>query len=131
MNMTRKQKMQEVIDYYFQLKNVKPNPSQRQHSYGYHARHANALLDMTDHRSVAAATDALRIVAEWADSINRNWEISTAVKYFLQLDDLKPKKEPYYNDWPMKKRDDNGQWFVVINGEWLKFAGEEEEIEWR
>ena len=39
-----------------------------------------------------------------------------------------PIKKPYYNNNPIQES--HGQKFVIIKGEWKKFAGEESDIEW-
>jgi hypothetical protein len=51
------------------------------------------------------------------------------------LDRLKPKeivKKPFYKNNPMVWSETKKKWFVISpQGEWLEFAGKNDEIEWR
>jgi len=51
------------------------------------------------------------------------------------LDKLKPKaivKKPYFMNQPMVWSQTKRKWFVIDDGgEWLEFAGKENQIEWK
>jgi hypothetical protein len=81
------------------------------------------------------AVEAIDRVAEWAKSRNLDYTIETVFKKWLELDRLKPKeivKKPYYHNDPMVWSETRKKWYVISpEGEWLEFAGKEDEIEWK
>ena len=82
-----------------------------------------------------AAKDAIKKVADWANSRKLDYTIETVFKKWLELDTLKPKeivKKPFYRNDPMIWSETRKKWFVVTKaGEWLEYADKEEKIEWR
>jgi len=81
------------------------------------------------------AKEAIDKVAQWAKSRGLDYAIETVFKKWLELDRLKPKeivKKPYYEGNPMVWSQTHKKWYVIDeNGEWLEFAGDEKDIEWR
>ena len=101
--------------------------------YSRHVRAAKQLLELAG--SLKKAIGAIDKVAEWAKSRNLDYTIETVFKRWLELDRLKPKeivKKPYYLGNPMVWSETKRKWYVISpEGEWLEFAGKEEEIEWK
>ena len=81
------------------------------------------------------AKEAITIIAEWAKSRKLDYSIETVFKKWLELDKLKPKaivKKPYFMNQPMVWSQTKRKWFVIDDGgEWLEFAGKENQIEWK
>ena len=130
--------IQEIVNHYFiskgfSLEKIKSNAQQKKIIYSRHVRAAKQLLELAGSRKKAFA--AIDKVAEWAKSRNLDYSIETVFKKWLELDRLKPKeivKKPYYQGNPMVWSEIKKKWYVITpEGEWLEFAGKEDEIEWR
>jgi len=77
------------------------------------------------------AKKAIDVVAEWAKSRGLDYAIETVFKKWLELDRLRPKeivKKPYYDGNPMVWSETKK---ITPEGEWLEFAGDDKDIEWR
>ena len=85
--------------------------------------------------SVEKAKQAIKVVADWANSRKLDYAIETIFKKWLELDRLKPKeivKKPFYQDRPMVWSETKQKWYVIsVSGQWLEFADKESRIEWR
>jgi len=130
--------IQRVVNHYFNtkgltLKEIKESAKKKKIIYSRHVRAAKQLLELAGSRK--KAMEAIDRVAEWAKSRNLDYAIETVFKKWLELDRLKPKeiiKKPYYQGNPMIWSETRKKWYVISpEGEWLEFAGREEEIEWR
>lgn len=130
--------IQQVVNCYFATKGlnlaqVKEDAKKRKIIYSRYTRPAKELIELAG--SVAKAKKAIETVAAWAQSRDLDYSIETVFKKWLELDRLKPKevvKKPYYWGNPMVWSRTKKKWFVVKEeGEWLEFAGKEEEIEWK
>jgi len=127
-----------IITHYFKSKNVsleelKKNAKKRKIIYSRFTKPAKQLLELSG--SVEKAKEAIDKVANWANSRNLDYAIETVFKKWLELDRLKPKeivKKPFYKNNPMVWSETKKKWFVISpQGEWLEFAGKNDEIEWR
>jgi len=130
--------IRQVITHYFEtkglsLEEVKKNSKKRKIIYSRFTKPAKQLLELAG--STEKAKEAITKVAEWAKSRGLDYAIETVFKKWLELDRLKPKeivKKPYYQGNPMVWSGTHRRWYVItLEGEWLEFAGKEEEIEWR
>jgi hypothetical protein len=130
--------IQRIVNHYFYtkgltLKEIKESAKKKKIIYSRHVRAAKQLLELAG--SLKKAIEAIDKVAEWAKSRNLDYAIETVFKKWLELDRLKPKeivKKPYYQGNPMVWSESRKKWYVINQeGEWLEFAGKEEEIEWR
>ena len=130
--------IQEIINHYFYTKGltlgqIKDDAKKKKIIYSRYTRPAKQLLELAG--SVKKAFKAIDKVAEWAKSRNLDYSIETVFKKWLELDRLKPKeivKKPYYQGNPMVWSETKRKWYVISpEGDWLEFAGKEEEIEWR
>jgi len=130
--------IQEIVNHYFYTKGlslgeIKENAKKKKIIYSRFTRPAKQLLELAG--SVKKAKAAIDKVAEWAKSRDLDYAIETVFKKWLELDKLKPKeivKKPYYNNNPMIWSETRKKWYVIApDGEWLEFAGKEEDIEWR
>jgi ribosomal protein S13 len=130
--------IRQIITHYFQTKNVslkelKRNARKRKIIYARFTRPAKQLLELAG--SLEKAKEAISKVAEWAQSRGLDYAIETVFKKWLELDRLKPKeivKKPYFQGNPMIWSETKKKWYVISpEGEWLEFAGNESEIEWR
>lgn len=131
-------KIQEIVNHYFYskgltLENIKKDAKKKKIIYSRFTRPAKQLLELAG--SVKKAKQAINRVAEWAKSRNLDYAIETVFKKWLELDRLKPKeivKKPYFQDNLMVWSETKKKWYVIDkDGNWLEFAGKEEEIEWR
>jgi hypothetical protein len=131
-------KIQEIVNHYFYskgltLEQIKKDAKKKKIIYSRFTRPAKQLLQLAG--SVKKAKEAINIIAEWAKSRNLDYTIETVFKRWLELGRLKPKeivKKPYYLDNPMVWSDLKRKWYVIDEaGNWLEFAGKEEDIEWR
>lgn len=131
-------KIQEIVNHYFYSKGytldqIKEDAKKKKIIYSRFTRPAKQLLELAG--SVRKAKSAIDRVAEWAKTRGLDYSIETVFKKWLELDRLKPKeivKKPYYQDNPMVWSETKRKWFVIDEaGNWLEFAGKEEEIEWR
>ncbi len=130
--------IQEIINHYFftkgfSLEDIKENSKKKKIVYSRHTRPAKDLLELAG--STKKAKKAIDKVAAWAKSRNLDYAIETVFKKWPEIDKLKAKekeKKPYYCGDLMVKSKRNGKWYVIDkSGEWLEFAGKEEDIEWR
>ena len=130
--------IQEVINHFFYTKGytlpqIKEDAKKRKIIYSRFTRPAKELIELAG--SKEDAKNAISIVSDWAKSRNLDYAIETVFKKWLELDKLKPKevvKKPFYNEDPMVWSQMKKKWFVVNNdGEWLEFAGEEKDINWK
>ncbi|MDI6603133.1 MAG: hypothetical protein QME57_03405 [Patescibacteria group bacterium] len=130
--------IQRIVNHYFYtkgltLKEIKKSAKKKKIIYSRHVRAAKQLLELAGSRK--KAIEAMDRVAEWAKSRNLDYAIETVFKKWLELDRLKPKeiiKKPYYQENPMVWSEMKRKWYVISpEGEWLEFAGKEDEIEWR
>jgi len=130
--------IQRIVNHYFYtkgltLKEIKESAKKKKIIYSRHVRAAKQLLELAG--PLKKAIGAIDKVAEWAKSRNLDYSIETVFKKWLELDRLKPKeivKKPYYQGNPMVWSETKRKWYVIDEaGNWLEFAGKEEEIEWR
>jgi len=130
--------IQAIVNHYFYtkgltLKEIKANARKKKIIYSRHVKSAKQLLELAGSRK--KAVEAMDKVVEWAKSRNLDYAIETVFKKWLELGKLKPKeiiKKPYYQGNPMVWSETKKKWYVISSeGEWLEFAGEENEIEWK
>jgi len=130
--------IREIVTYYFETKGIsldqlKRDSKKRKIIYSRFTKPARELLILSG--SVAKAKQAMHKVADWAKSRNLDYAIETVFKKWLELDKLKPKeivKKPYYKNNPMVWSETRKKWYVISDeGEWLEFAGKQQDIEWR
>ncbi len=130
--------IRQIITFYFETKGVslqelKKSAKKRKIIYSRFTKPAKQLLELAG--SIEKAKKAIKKVADWANSRNLDYAIETVFKKWLELDRLKPKeivKKPFYRGDPMVWSETKKKWYVITpEGEWLEFAGKEEEIEWR
>jgi len=130
--------IQKIVNHYFftkglSLEEIKENAKKKKIIYSRFTRPAKQLLELAG--SIKKAKEAISKVAEWAKSRNLDYAIETVFKKWLELDRLKPKevvKKPYFHNDPMVWSETRKKWYVITpEGDWLEFAGKEEEIEWR
>jgi len=133
-----KNRIRVVITHFFKtkgidLKTLKIAVRKKKIIYSRYTRPAKQLLELAG--SIEKAKKAIDKVAEWAKSRGLDYSIETVFKKWLELDRLKPKeivKKPYYKEMPMVWSETHQKWYVISpEGEWLEFAGKENEIEWR
>jgi len=127
-----------IITHYFETKGLslgelKKSAKKRNIIYSRFTKPAKQLLELAG--SIEKAKEAIDKVAEWATSRGLDYVIETVFKKWLELDRLKPKeivKKPYYQGNPMIWSQTHRKWYVISpEGNWLEFAGKEEDIEWR
>lgn len=130
--------IREIVTYYFETKGISLDQLKRDSRkgkiiYSRFTKPAQELLILSG--SVEKAKEAIRKVAEWANSRNLDYAIETVFKKWLELDRLKPKeivKKPFYQGNPMVWSQTHKKWYVINGaGEWLEFAGKPADIEWR
>jgi len=130
--------IRQVVTYFFETKGVglnelKRNSRKRDIVYSRYTKPAKQLIELAG--SVQAAKDAMKIVADWANSRKLDYTIETVFKKWLELDKLKPKeivKKPFYRNDPMVWSENRKKWFVITaSGEWLEYCDKIEKIEWR
>ncbi len=130
--------LQQLVTFFFETKGVeleelKRNARKRDIVYSRYTKPAKQLLELAG--SIVAAKEAIKKVADWANSRKLDYTIETVFKKWLELDTLKPKeivKKPFYRNDPMIWSETRKKWFVVTQaGEWLEYADKEEKIEWR
>ena len=130
--------IQRIVNHYFYTKGlsldkIKRDARKKKIIYSRFTRPAKQLLTLAG--SVKKAKAAITRVAEWAKSRNLDYAIETVFKKWLELDRLKPKeivKKPYFQGDPMVWSESKRKWYVIPKGgDWLEFAGKEEEVEWR
>jgi len=130
--------IQAIVNHYFSskgltLKEIKASAKKKKIIYSRHVKSAKQLLELAGSRR--KAIEAMDKVIEWAKSRNLDYAIETVFKKWLELGRLKPKeviKKPYYQGNPMVWSETKKKWYVISpEGEWLEFAGKEDEIEWK
>jgi hypothetical protein len=130
--------IRQVVTYFFETKGVgldelKRDARKRDIVYSRYTKPAKQLIELAG--TVEKAKDAMKIVADWANSRKLDYTIETVFKKWLELDKLKPKeivKKPFYRDDPMIWSENRKKWFVVTSGgEWLEYCDKIEKIEWR
>jgi len=130
--------IRQIVTHYFKTKGVsleqlKRDAKKRKIIYSRYTRPAKQLLELAG--SIEKAKQAIDKVAEWAKSRGLDYAIETVFKKWLELDRLKPKeivKKPFYDGKPMVWSQTRKKWYVIDDtGEWLEFAGDEKDIEWR
>ena len=130
--------IQQIVNHYFfskglTLNKIKKDAKKKKIIYSRFTRPAKQLLELAG--SVKKAQKAIDKVAEWAQSRDLDYAIETVFKKWLEIDRLKPKeivKKPYYRGDYMVWSDTKRKWYVVTpDGDWLEFAGKEEDIEWK
>ncbi len=130
--------IQKVVNHYFQtkgysLKEIKKDAKKRKIIYSRYTRPAKDLLELAG--SLERAKKAIDKVAGWAKSRNLDYAIETVFKKWPEIDKLKVKKKqkkPYYIGDPMVQSKTKNKWYVINkSGDWLEFAGDEKDIEWR
>lgn len=130
--------IQRIVNHYFytkglNLKEIKKSSKKKNIIYSRHVRAAKQLLELAGSRK--KAVEAIDKVAEWAKSRKLDYAIETVFKKWLELDSLKPKeivKKPYFQGNSMVWSETKKKWYVISpDGDWLEFAGKENEIEWK
>ena len=130
--------IQEIINHYFftkgyTLDDIKESAKKKKIIYSRHTRPAKELLELAG--TVHKAKKAIDKVSAWANSRGLDYAIETVFKKWPEIDKLKVKekvKKPYYCGNLMIKSKTKDKWYVIDkDGEWLEFAGKEDEIEWR
>jgi len=130
--------IQKIVNHFFyskgfNLEKIKRDAKKKKIIYSRFTRPAKQLLELAG--SVRKAEKAIDKVAQWAKSRNLDYAIETVFKKWLELDRLKPKevvKKPYFQGNPMAWSESKKKWYVIDQyGDWLEFAGKEEEVEWR
>jgi len=137
MKKEKETKIQKIVNYYFKTKGlslgeIKENAKKKKIVYSRHVRPAKQLLELAG--GLRKAKQAIKKVAQWAQSHNLDYTIETVFKRWLELDRLQPKeivKRPFYDGYLMVWSETKEKWFVVIDGEWKEFAGNEKEIKWK
>lgn len=128
--------IQTIVNYYFRtkglsLEELKKNTKKKKIIYSRYTKPAKQLLELAG--SVEKAKKAINKVAKWAKSRKLDYAIETVFKKWPELDQLKPKKKekkPFYRGDRMVKS--RGSWYVIDDqGEWLEFAGNEDDINWK
>ena len=131
--------IQKIVNYYFQKKGlsieeIKEDAKKRKIIYSRFTKPAKDLLYLAG--SVDVALDAINKVSLWAKSRNLDYAIETVIKKWPEIKNLKQKEKkdlPYFRNEPMIWSNTKRKWYVISSstGEWLEFAGEEKDIEWR
>ena len=130
--------IRQIITYFFETKGVNLNELKRSARkrdivYSRYTKPAKQVIELAG--SPQKAKDAIKKVADWANSRKLDYAIETVFKKWLELDRLKPKevvKKPFYRGDPMIWSENRKKWFVITSGgEWLEYADKEELIEWR
>src|SRR3989338_9652257 len=130
--------IQKIVNYYFYskgltLEKIKKDAKKKKIIYSRFTRPAKQLLVLAG--SGKKAQKAIDKRATLAQSRNLDYAIETVFKKWLEIDRLKQKeivKKPYYDGNYMVWSDSKRKWYVITpEGEWLEFAGKEEDIEWK
>jgi len=130
--------IRQIVTHYFKTKELslnelKKNARKRKIIYSRYTKPAKQLLELAG--SIEKAKEAIDKVSLWAKSRGLDYAIETVFKKWLELDRLKPKevvKKPFFQENPMVWSQTHKKWYVIDeNDEWLEFAGEESDIEWR
>ncbi len=130
--------IQRIVNHYFytkglSLEQIKKDARKKKIVYSRFVRPAKQLLELAG--SARKAEAAITKVADWAKSRKLDYAIETVFKKWLELDRLKPKeivKKPYFQGDPLVWSGAKNKWYVISKyGDWLEFAGKEDEVEWR
>ncbi|MBI4114223.1 MAG: hypothetical protein HY445_00075 [Candidatus Niyogibacteria bacterium] len=130
--------IRQIVTHFFKskglsLQELKQDARKKTIVYSRFVKPAKNLLELAG--SVEKAKEAIDKVAAWANSRGLDYAIETVFKKWLELDRLKPKeivKKPFYDNHPMIWSQAKQRWYVISEaGEWLEFAGDEKDIEWR
>ncbi|MDP6704416.1 MAG: hypothetical protein QF775_02940 [archaeon] len=130
--------IQKVVNHYFSTKGlsieeIKEDARKKKIVYSRYTRPAKELLELAG--SVSNAKKAITTVAKWAQSRDLDYSIETVFKKWLEMDRLKPKeviKKPFFRGDPMVWSQTELKWYVVTpEGDWLEFAGEEKDMDWK
>jgi len=130
--------IRDIVTYYFETKGINLNQLKRDSKkrkiiYSRFTKPAKNLLILAGSRE--KAKEAIKKVADWANSRKLDYAIETVFKKWLELDRLKPKevvKKPYFHGLPMVWSETKKKWYVISReGEWLEFAGKKSDIEWK
>jgi ribosomal protein S13 len=133
-----KNRIRIIITHFFKtkgidLKTLKIAARKKKIIYSRYTKAAKQLLELAG--SIEKAKKAIDKVSDWAKSRGLDYSIETVFKKWLELDKLQPKevvKKPYYKGMPMIWSEAHQKWYVISpEGEWLEFAGKENEIEWK
>ena len=113
------------------MKQIKQDAKKKRIIYSRYTRPAKELLELAG--GVRPAKRAISRVAKWAKSRDLDYALETAIKKWLELDRLeprRPKKRAFYDGKPMVEK--NKKWYVISDdGEWLEFADSKDKIEWK
>lgn len=130
--------IQQIVNHFFytkglSLEQIKKDAKKKKIIYSRFVRPAKQLLELAG--SARKAKAAISRVADWAKSRKLDYSIETVFKKWLELDRLKPKeivKKPYFQGDPLVWSESKNKWYVISKyGEWLEFAGKNDEVEWR
>ena len=130
--------IRQVVTHYFKskglsLQGIKDSAKKKKIIYSRFTKPAKQLLELAG--SVEKSKAAIDKVAQWANSRKLDYAIETVFKKWLELDSLKPKeivKKPFFRGDPMIWSETRKKWYVIVRGgDWLEFAGKDEQIEWR
>jgi len=120
-----------IIKYYFKKKNYNYTEKEFNIIYRSYKKEAKDLLNIASPEKIKKAIDTIK---NWAETRNLNWSLSTVLKKWGEIDQLKPKEEkkkPFFRGERMYKK--SGKWFVIPDdgGEHLEFTGKEKDITWK
>ncbi len=130
--------IRQIVTHFFETKGVplgilKRSARKRDIIYGRYAKAARELFELAG--SVSRAKEAITKVAQWAKTRDLDYSLETVLKKWLELEQLKPKeplRKAFYKKNPMVWDETKKKWFVVTpEGDWLEFAGDKKDIEWR
>ncbi len=130
--------IQQIVNCYFEAKGysieeIKADAKKQKIIYSRHTRPAKDLLELAG--SVNEAKKAIYKVSLWASSRNLDYAIETVLKKWPEIKKLKPKvkeKKPFFRGDPMVWSKSKRKWFVINpHGDWLEFAGNEDQIDWK
>jgi hypothetical protein len=123
-----KTKIQEIVDYFFLLKEWDKNKNV---VYSRYVKPAADLLELCE-QNVEGAKKRLEIVNNWANIKELDWSIETVLKRWFDLEKLPQEKikKPYIENLPAYQR--AGEWWVIQNnGEHKKWIGLKDKIEYK
>jgi hypothetical protein len=130
--------IQKIVNYYFKTKGlsldeIKESAKKKKIVYSRYTRSAKQLLELAG--SVDKAKQSIKKISRWAKSRGLDYTIETVAKKWLEIDRLKPKKpikKPFFQGNAMVWSKAKKKWYVISeDNEWLEFAGEESDIEWK
>jgi hypothetical protein len=130
--------VQQIVNHYFatkgfSLEDIKESAKKKKIIYSRYTKPAKDILELSG--SVKRAKNAITTIALWANSRKLDYAIETVIKKWPEIKKLKPKekeKKAYFRGDLMIWSKNKQKWFVVGNsGDWLEFAGDEKDIEWR